>query len=221
MSALALHPEFPQPSRKASQLALIVLGHVLLFYCIYAGMLHRVVQRALPMEVTVQVMPLKVAAPPPAPVPPMPATSAPAVVSPPPVIAVQSLENAITTQVQAAPPAVAEFKAQGAPAAAPPAPPAPSGPRLLSSGVEYVQAPQVVYPAMSKRLGERGKVVLRVLVNEKGIAEQAIVHSSSGFNRLDEAGRQAALHALFKPYMENGKAQSVFALVTLSFELAS
>jgi protein TonB len=70
-------------------------------------------------------------------------------------------------------------------------------------------------------MGEQGKVVLRILVNEKGLPDQVHVQTSSGFARLDEAGRQAALRALFKPYMEDGRPVAVFVIVPLNFTLAS
>ncbi|MFZ3290481.1 MAG: energy transducer TonB, partial [Telluria sp.] len=101
-------------------------------------------------------------------------------------------------------------------AAAPPA-----APRTITSGVEYIHAPQPVYPQLSRRMGEQGKVILRILVNEKGLPDQVLVQTSSGSARLDEAGRQAALRALFKPYLEDGRAVAVFVIVPLNFQLAS
>jgi protein TonB len=62
---------------------------------------------------------------------------------------------------------------------------------------------------------------LRILVNEKGQPEQVLVQTSSGSARLDEAGRQAALRALFKPHIEDGRAVAVFVIVPLNFQLAS
>ena len=72
---------------------------------------------------------------------------------------------------------------------------------------------------MSRRLGEQGTVLLRILVNEKGLAEKVLVQTSSGSSRLDEAGRQAALRALFKPHLEDGRAVAVYVLVPLNFQL--
>jgi protein TonB len=106
-------------------------------------------------------------------------------------------------------------------AAAPPAPAPAAGPKTISSGVEYIQPPQVVYPSMSKRMGEQGRVTLLVLINDKGVAEKATIQNSSGFPRLDEAGRQAAMRALFKPHMEDGRAVPVYVVVPLNFSLAS
>ncbi|MDO8313082.1 MAG: energy transducer TonB, partial [Sideroxyarcus sp.] len=87
------------------------------------------------------------------------------------------------------------------------------------SGVEYIQAPQPVYPALAKRTGEQGRVMLRVLVNERGLPELVDVQKSSGSIRLDEAAKQAVLHARFKPYLEDGKALAVYVIVPINFQL--
>jgi protein TonB len=89
----------------------------------------------------------------------------------------------------------------------------------MVSGVEYIQAPQPEYPTIARRNGEQGKVMLRVLVNEKGRAERVEIQQSSGSPRLDEAARQAALRALFKPHLEDGKAIAVFAMVPINFSI--
>jgi periplasmic protein TonB len=103
-------------------------------------------------------------------------------------------------------------------ASAPPAPPAPAMPKTVS-GVEYVQPPRPEYPATSRRMNEEGKVMLRVLVNERGRPEQAEVQKSSGYSRLDEAARQAAMRAVFKPHAEDGKPVAVYALIPINFSI--
>jgi protein TonB len=55
------------------------------------------------------------------------------------------------------------------------------------------------YPAISKRLGEEGTVVIRVMVGPDGRATQADVVTSSGFPRLDEAAKAFALSQPFNP----------------------
>lgn len=91
----------------------------------------------------------------------------------------------------------------------------------LVSGVEYLQAPQPDYPPLARRMGQQGKVTLRVLVNQSGRAEKVEIQQSSGFNRLDEAARLAILRALFKPYVEDGKALMMLATATINFSLSS
>lgn len=110
---------------------------------------------------------------------------------------------------------------------APPAPPAPPvvhhtpaerGPVTISS-VEYLQPPKPDYPISAKRAGEQGKVVLRILINEKGLPERVDVQQSAGFARLDEAARSAALRAVFKPHLEDGRAVPAYVLVPINFAL--
>ena len=103
-------------------------------------------------------------------------------------------------------------------AASPPAPPSPPQPKQVSE-VEYLRAPQPVYPPISRRTGEAGRVVLRVLINAQGQPEEAQIRTSSGFQRLDEAARRAAMGAAFRPYREGGQAIPVWAVIPISFSL--
>ncbi|MDQ1922703.1 energy transducer TonB [Massilia pseudoviolaceinigra] len=209
---------------KFGPIAAVVAIHAVLFYLISSGLLHRMVDVAIPHAVMVTFV-----APPPPPKPAAPAapkTVSIAKVRPPPQVIVPptpvvqvAVQNTITASPPSAP-AVSEAPAAPVAVAAPPAPPAP-GPKTITSGVEYIQPPQPVYPTMSKRMGEQGKVVLLILVNEKGMPDQVKVQTSSGSARLDEAGRQAALRAVFKPHVEDGHPVSVYVIVPLTFQLAS
>lgn len=93
-----------------------------------------------------------------------------------------------------------------------------SGPKVISA-VEYIQAPQADYPPMAKRMGEEGRVVMQVLVNDKGRAEKVEIIKSSGFNRLDESAKTALMRAIFKPYIEDGKSVTVLATASINFSL--
>jgi protein TonB len=101
----------------------------------------------------------------------------------------------------------------------PPAGPAAVGVPQLVSEVEYVVAPQPGYPTASRRMREQGLVVLRVLVDERGKAQQLSIHESSGHERLDNAALDAVARALFKPYITNGFAQRVYVLIPIEFAL--
>ncbi|MBC3872379.1 energy transducer TonB [Undibacterium flavidum] len=94
----------------------------------------------------------------------------------------------------------------------------PAGPKVINA-VEYIQAPQADYPPMARRMGEEGRVVMQVLVNDKGRAEKVEILKSSGFARLDESAKVALLRALFKPYVEDGKATMVLATASINFSL--
>lgn len=218
--AAQLKQQWQARGRKFAPLAAIALGHVFLFYMFQSGMLHQVTHAMLPQVVNISFVaspePLKSTPPPPKTVPV--AHPAPAFIPPMPLVNVAQAEPTIT--VAPPQPRPSEPTAVTAPAA-PPAPPrvaAAAGPKTVS-GVEYVRAPQAVYPNISRRMGESGIVVLRVLIGEKGQAEQAVVHKSSGSSNLDEAGRQAVLRALYKPNMEDGKPVPVYALVPINFQL--
>ena len=215
---------FEKKRSKFVPLTLILVLHVAAFYAIQSGLLSRVVSAAMPTITTVSI--IAPPAPPKPPTPSVPKTvelSAPmprAVIPPLPMIAVAPTEPTITppqpSRAEAAPPATSAPAAPSTPA---PSPPAPSTPRTVSS-VEYIKAPQLVYPNLSRRLGESGTVVLRILINEKGLPEQILVHKSTGYSNLDEAGRQAAMRARFTPMIENGKPVPVYVLVPLTFQLS-
>jgi protein TonB len=208
------------PSRKRlASVALIFALHGVMFWAAAHGLLSKAVSAVVPETVMVTFVsspskPVQPEAPKPVKLTPPP----PSVFVPVPVIQLAQAENAITIPQQA-PAAIVERTA----AAPVPAPAAavgvPTQPKLVTTGVEYIKQPQVVYSPISRRMGEQGKVVLRVLVNDRGQPERVLVESSSGFPRLDESGRQAALRALFKPYMENGRPVTVEVLVPLNFQL--
>lgn len=212
---------------KCGPLGVVLAVHAILFYLVYSGMLTRMVDTTLQQAVMVSFVtppPVK-----PKSAPPTAPKTVPIAKFRPPV-----LPSVPVPVVQlAAPPAIIEVTqsealAEKAPAPAPApamvsAPPAPvsSMPKTITSGVEYIQAPQPVYPPMSKRMGEQGKVVLRVLVSKTGKAGDVQIQSSSGSARLDEAGRQAAMRAVFKPHLEDGRAVAVYVIVPLTFQLSS
>jgi len=204
-------------------LAMVIVAHALLFYFIYAGLLTRLVDVAVPQAVMVSfVAPETPKAPPPPKSAPVVKLAPPVLPSVPvPVLQVAVQANVIS--VTQAPPPVEKAAPILAAPVAPPAPAAPApvaSPKTITSGVTFIQEPQPVYPQMSKRMGEQGKVILRILVNEKGAPDQVTVQTSSGFSRLDEAGRQAAMRALFKPHVEDGRAVPVYVLIPLNFQLS-
>jgi protein TonB len=89
-------------------------------------------------------------------------------------------------------------------------------PKLVSS-VEYVREPAAKYPPAARATKQRGIVTLRALIDPQGHAREVNVHRSSGFRLLDDAARVAVLGALFKPYMENGRALPVYVLIPIEF----
>ncbi|MEO5671173.1 MAG: energy transducer TonB, partial [Ramlibacter sp.] len=92
-----------------------------------------------------------------------------------------------------------------------PAPTAPTAPKveLPSSDADYLQNPKPVYPAVSKRLGEQGKVVHSVLIGVDGRPVSARLVQSSGFPRLDEAAHAAVMRWRYVPGKRNGAVEAM------------
>ncbi len=102
-------------------------------------------------------------------------------------------------------------------AAVPALPPAPRN--LPASAVQYLEPPVPEYPRASRRLGESGRVTVRVLIDEAGVPRTVQLARSSGHSRLDEAALQAVQKARFKPYVDNGLPTAGWALIPLVFDL--
>jgi protein TonB len=242
MSALAMSQ--PDSNPRLFPLGAIILLHVAALYALLIGMQKPEMQPTVPREIiamliTPQPAPTPVQQPaPPTPQPPPKVVEKPlpkVVEKPAPVVKKPSppkpaprpeaTEKSISTPAPpppvAASPAAPEPQAAAAQPAAPPAPPAPAvpAPPKTVSGVEYIQPPQPDYPPLAKRMGEEGKVMLRVLVSDRGRPEKVDVQKSSGFARLDEAARQAAMRAMFKPHLEDGKPVAVYALIPINFSI--
>lgn len=145
----------------------------------------------------------------------------PSNILPPPVIQQLAVNHDSPNAITVAP-SVPDLPPQAAPAPVSHAPAIakaePAGPKIVNA-VEYIQAPQADYPAMARRMGEEGRVVMQVLVNDKGRAEKVEILKSSGFSRLDESAKMALLRALFKPYLEDGKATTILATASINFSL--
>ncbi|PZO11210.1 MAG: energy transducer TonB, partial [Burkholderiales bacterium] len=117
-----------------------------------------------------------------------------------------------------APPAPAEPVVAAAPPA-PPAPPAQPRIELPSSSADYLNNPRPPYPPLSKRLGEQGKVVVRVFIDVDGTASRAEVRQSSGFERLDQTALQTVLRWRYVPGKRAGVPEAMWFNVPISFVL--
>ena len=207
----------PVPRSQASRIgpmATIALLHLGLFFALQNGML-RHAATSVPHEVFATLIASPRPTQPTAPKVPSarPKAMPHASVTPSPV----PMQNPVAAAV-----AIAAPQSIAAPAPAEqsiPAAPVEAPPKIMSSGVEYLQSPQPEYPAIARRMREEGMVMLRVLVNENGRPERVDVQKSSGSARLDEAARLAVLRALFKPHREDGKTVAVYAIVPIRFQL--
>lgn len=88
-------------------------------------------------------------------------------------------------------------------------------------GAAYLHNPAPNYPPSSRRAGEEGRVLLRVLVATNGNAETVQLENSSGFAKLDEAAIKAVKTWRFIPAKRSNQAVSAYVLVPVKFSLES
>lgn len=90
---------------------------------------------------------------------------------------------------------------------------------LPSSDADYFNNPAPAYPRMSRRLGEQGTVVLRVLINAEGAAEKAEIRTSSGYSRLDEAAVETVKRWRYVPGKRAGIPEAMWFNLPVRFVL--
>lgn len=103
--------------------------------------------------------------------------------------------------------------------AAPTPTPASATVQLPSSDADYLQNPKPTYPPLSRRLGEQGKVLVRVLIGADGQPQKAELKQSSGFERLDQAALATVLKWRYVPGKRGGIAQEMWFNVPINFVL--
>lgn len=163
--------------------------------------------------------------PPPRPKPPPPRPKlATPVLAPPPVLAVANpvespAPTTFTVPPQPAAPPQPQVTAPAIVAAPAPAP----APTFIAArfDADYLDNPKPLYPRASRRLGEEGKVVLRVFVSAEGDAKQVEVKHSSGFQRLDHAAQEAVARWRFVPARHGEQAVTAWVVVPIVFSLNS
>ncbi|WP_305074231.1 energy transducer TonB [Propionivibrio sp.] len=83
----------------------------------------------------------------------------------------------------------------------------------------YLNNPAPPYPPASRRLGEEGKVILRVRVSPEGNADEVELKTSSGSPRLDESARRTVRRWRFIPARRGGTAVESWVFVPVLFKL--
>ena len=73
------------------------------------------------------------------------------------------------------------------------------------------------YPRVSRKRGERGRVLVRVFINRDGSSEKVEIEQSSGFDRLDRAAMDSAKKCRFIPAKRNGKPVKTLATIPYTF----
>jgi periplasmic protein TonB len=198
----------------------VVLFHVAALWVLQTGLLRRAVEVFVPAEIISEFVeppaPRTVKPAPPVPRPPVKMTPPPEtrIATPEPAVIPEPTPAPNAPVVVAAPPPVVT---QAAPAA--PAPVTSLRVELPSSDAQYLQNPKPSYPAISKRLGEQGKVMVRVLIGVDGRAQKAEVAQSSGYERLDQAALNTVLAWRYVPGKRGGVPEAMWFNVPINFIL--
>ena len=213
-------------SRNAVIAGGVVLFHVAALWALQSGLLRRAAEAVIPVEILSEfIEPPKPAEPPPPP-PEPPKREVTKTPPPPRPQAIREPKptpapNAPTGSVEPPPPPapIAPPAPPGPPAppAAPPAPPAPKLVEISQGQTQYIREPRPAYPAMSKRLGETGTVVVAVYFNSAGIPKRAEIFKSSGYERLDQAAREAAMSSQVTPLRQPGANEATVYLLKAPF----
>lgn len=190
-----------------------MLFHVAALWALQSGLIRKAAEVVIPVEIISELIdPPKPAEPPPPPPPPPPK---PQITKTPPPPRPQAIRtnvppppNAPTGSVEPPPPpapiAPPAPPAPPEPPAPVPAPPAPKMMEVSQGQIQYIREPRIVYPAISKRMGETGTVIIAVYFNSNGLPKRAEIFKSSGYERLDQAARDATLSSQITPIQQPG-----------------
>jgi protein TonB len=190
------------------------LLHVVLAYAmLYVSVRNELIE--LPPSISARLLPMieeKQEPAKPLPPPPKEVRKQP-VIRPQPVLAVASQTATSSFVVAPQPPAPPPQ-----PIAAPPAP-TPVAVVAARFDADYLHNPKPVYPALSRRLSEEGKVLLKVRVSAQGTALDVAVSKSSSFARLDAAAVEAVSRWRFVPARRGDEAVDSSVIVPITFAL--
>lgn len=207
----------PSNSQRTGLLGVVIGLHVGVFLLILAA--KTVVPQIMEMPMVVDLLqPPEVEKPPEA--KPLP------IAKPQPV----KQQRQMPTPAPKTPTPVLETTSSNVPApSAPVAPPAeskPTPPAVPAEPVsqarfdaDYLKNPAPAYPPLSRRMGEEGKVILRVSVTPQGLADSVEIKTSSGSPRLDEAAQKTVRNWKFIPAKRGDTAVQSWVLVPIIFKL--
>jgi periplasmic protein TonB len=218
---------------RATKVALVVAAHLFALYALTRDTVQAQIARVITAQIvsielptpkpTVEIprepKPQKQIVESPAPklaytAPPTPTTSMEVVAAAPQIVLAEAaretpkVETVTTTQI-------------AIPATSPPPPVQQLPPKieLPSSSADYLNNPAPPYPPQSKRLGEQGRVLLRVYVSEEGLPRAVELKQSCGYERLDDIALATVKKWKFVPGKRNGVAEAMWVNVPLVFEL--
>lgn len=200
---------------RASGAMVVALHAVVILAALHASPWKAAIVAAVPLTVSLLPTPA-----PPAPAPriqlPMPRLAEPP--RDPVALPAIQLANAAASSVESAAPRAATTSTSSAQPASFPAALPVVAPIF---NADYLDNPAPSYPALSRRLNEEGRVLLRVHVSGEGRAERVELARSSGFERLDRAALEAVARWRFVPARQGGNAVAASVLVPVAFVLRS
>ena len=85
--------------------------------------------------------------------------------------------------------------------------------------VLYQPDADAYYPSFSKRSGEQGTVIVRLIIDQSGNVEDIALLQSSTFPRLDRAASEIGRRYRFKPFVVNGSPQRISTNLLIKFNL--
>ena len=232
MNASAQSPTQVLPFSRNVLIAIaVVLLHVGFIWALQSGLVMRAAELIVPVEILTQfiepplpkVMPApKVTPLPPQPKPPVPVKQ---VIPKVPQVQVQKPLATVDSTPSANSPSGATIPQQNpvpdaaAVVTAPPAPSAPAVVQLPSSDASYLLNPTPPYPPISRRMGEQGKTIVRVLIGVDGQPQRAEVAKSSGFDRLDQAAIATVMRWRYVPGKRGGTPETMWFNVPINWVL--
>lgn len=207
-------------------LAGVVALHIAALYAFATGMGQRTVEvLRSPLENLVvaeirppqppKIAPPKVEVPPPSKIVAKPPPAAPKPRQPAPV----SRPVAAVTPSPLAAPSLPPVAAPPAVAAIAPAPAVPQPVRTAAGLDKGHPCTPPRYPAASRRAEETGTVELKFLIDTDGSVVESTVSASSGFERLDEAARDALARCRFSPGTVDGRPERSWARIRYIWKL--
>lgn len=208
---------YRMPSRiSRTGVAVVLAAHGLVGYALWRA--HADMPPQAPRLVSVRIVPptVKTAPPQPEVVPPQPKPVKPLARQPQPTLLAAPADAPTPVAVPPAPTFVEPVATAPTPAPMPAEPPAPTQPRF---DADYLDNPKPPYPNISRRLGEQGRVLLRVQVAADGSARDVQLQTSSGFSRLDDIALDTVRRWKFIPARRGDEPIAATVLVPIVFSL--
>lgn len=227
-------PTFPtghavNPARRNLLIASgVIVFHVAALWALQSGLLRRTVELMVPVALLSEIIPPpapRVDPPAPLPEPKPPEPAKPVRKEAKPVPAPLPVARPDPAPAPAAPTGSAQPQAAAPPVAAAVAPPSAAAPaaatkvELPSSDADYLGNPKPRYPPMSKRLGEQGRVVVRVFIGADGKPQKAELKQSSGYGQLDREALDYVMRCRYVPGKLGGVPQAMWHDAPVNFVL--